>query len=52
MSFRTDDARALILTFEEWRRNQDDPDAMPPGELIDAFIEERAANSALRKGPS
>jgi hypothetical protein len=52
MSWRTDDDRTLLRTFESWRRNQPDPDAMPPGELVDAFIEERAANSASRKGPS
>jgi hypothetical protein len=43
MSWRTDDDRALLLTFEEWRRGQDEPDAMPVGELVDMFIEERTA---------
>jgi hypothetical protein len=41
MSWRTDDDRALLRTFEEWRRAQPDPDAMPPGELVEMFMAER-----------
>jgi hypothetical protein len=52
MSWREQDDTRLLRTFEEWRRNQADPDAMPVGELIDMFTEERAANLTSRKGPS
>jgi hypothetical protein len=41
VSFRTDDDRALILTYEEWRRGQDEPDAMPVSELVATFIAEK-----------
>jgi hypothetical protein len=41
MSFRSDDDRALLRTFEDWRRGQDEPDAMPVSELVATFIAEK-----------
>lgn len=41
MSFRTDDERRLLLAFLLWLAKFDDPNALPDGEIVAAFIAER-----------